>query len=463
MTTIILVILGVLLAAAAVLFVIYYGGDAFGNGRIEAEAGRLVGEGAQMEAALELYYRQEGSYPTSSDPIDELIGAGYLTHQPLGTRTQDKDRWAIDYDAGMIRAKLGDTQNEDSLAICTKARLQLDLPEADTETGIYRCDGSDSPTGRLSGREPCCIGEVAVGGGPSEPGSPEDTTPPDICGEAPPASASYSDRGTWLGCYAQQVNAAAVKWIHAGRGMTPSISQLRAADMIHHLPPAYPEISSFSVTNFASNYVDFASSAPANNKPVYLWIVFDGAGLSVGSAFSNATAANSSGYLTRNGGAFWHVYSQPIYWPIEYEEKVTEKNPTWVGPVPTQESSLSDKSAYLAFRLMKFDANARAAIAGGAPYENATFSTANLVALGYPTPERGDWTETSGVSTRTSTSAYGTGSPGTGGPNYYVAYYYRESWAQPMCRAVENFTYGRAKCDSYGTNYYNALPRVPSQ
>ena len=164
MTTILLVILGVLLAAAAVLFVVYYGGDAFGNGRIEAEAGRLVGEGAQMEAALELYYRQEGHYPRSSDPVAELIAAGYLTHAPLGTRTQEKDRWAIDYDAQMIRALLGTTDNEDTMSICLKARQQLDLPAANTSTGVYRCDGTDSPNGRLGGREPCCIGEVAPGG-----------------------------------------------------------------------------------------------------------------------------------------------------------------------------------------------------------------------------------------------------------------------------------------------------------
>lgn len=165
MTTIILVILGVLLAAAAVLFVIYYGGDAFGNGHIEAEAGRLVGEGAQMEAALELYYRQEGHYPTSDDPVAELIAAGYLDYQPLGTRTTEADRWSINYDAGMILARLGTTESEESSSICLKARQQLNLPVANTSTGIYRCDGTDSPGGKLAGREPCCIGEVGVGGG----------------------------------------------------------------------------------------------------------------------------------------------------------------------------------------------------------------------------------------------------------------------------------------------------------
>ena len=200
MTTIFLVIMGVILAAAAVLFVVYSGGDAFGNGHIEAEAGRLVGEGAQMEAALELYYRQEGSYPTSDDPVEDLIDAGYLDFQPLGTRTTETDRWAIDYEAGMIRARLGDTDHEESASICLKARQQLDLPEANTSTGIYRCDGSDSPAGKIAGREPCCIGEVSIGGGPVEVGGPPETPP------APPESTYWriyverSEHGQqWLG------------------------------------------------------------------------------------------------------------------------------------------------------------------------------------------------------------------------------------------------------------------------
>ena len=210
MTTIILVILGVLLAAAAVLFVIYYGGDAFGNGHVEAEAGRLVGEGAQMEAALELFYRQEGHYPTSDDPVAELIAAGYLTHQPLGTRTTDADRWAIDYDASMIRARLGTTDHEETMSICRKAREQLDLPATNTSTGVYRCDGTDSPGGRLSGREPCCIGEVAIGGG-----AVEDRVVFPSCN----GSESATERATCLMQSGDYVS-------HAGRGVQERVTSL---------------------------------------------------------------------------------------------------------------------------------------------------------------------------------------------------------------------------------------------
>lgn len=166
MTTIILVILGVLIAAAAVLFMLYYGGDGYTNAYVEAEAARLVGEGQQISSALELHYRQEGFFPRGTDPIEELIGSKYLTHRPLGKRdAEEADKWAINYDAGMVRLKLGKTDDDQSMKVCLKARQQLDLPEANTASGAYRCDGSDSPGGKLSGREPCCVGEVAAGGG----------------------------------------------------------------------------------------------------------------------------------------------------------------------------------------------------------------------------------------------------------------------------------------------------------
>ena len=173
MTTIILIAIGLLLAGAAALFVIYYGGDSLDKMSDEAQAGRLVGEGAQVEAALELYYRQEGEYPRGENPVQQLIDADYLTHDPLGTYTQAKDLWHIDYDAAMIRALLGTTDNSKSLNICKTARRQLNLPDAPTKTTIYRCDVSDSPGGKISGREPCCIGDLSNGSGSSAPKTPE--------------------------------------------------------------------------------------------------------------------------------------------------------------------------------------------------------------------------------------------------------------------------------------------------
>lgn len=154
MTTIILVVIGVLLAALAALMVVFYGGDVFGRYKNEAEAGRLVSEGAQVEAAIDLYHRTTESYPGGSDPVQTLIDSDYLTHKPKGAKA---GQWVIDYDEGFIRSSIGPSDDESSLDICRTARVQLKLPEAPTDSGVYKCDGSDAPGGRLSSREPCCI------------------------------------------------------------------------------------------------------------------------------------------------------------------------------------------------------------------------------------------------------------------------------------------------------------------
>ena len=153
MSNIILVIMGVLIAGAAAIMTIYYGGDAFSKYKEEAEAGRLVSEGAQIEAAVELYYRNKGRFPDDGDPMEELRASDYLSHMPKGTDYVTGD-WIVDYDEGHIRATVGPSSDEASMDICRTARRQLKMPNWET---VYLCDGSDSPTGKLSSREPCCI------------------------------------------------------------------------------------------------------------------------------------------------------------------------------------------------------------------------------------------------------------------------------------------------------------------
>ena len=154
MTTIILTIIGVLLAGVAALMIIYYGSDTFDRYYLEAEAGRLVSEGAQIEAAVELFYRQTDKYPKGADPVDELIASDYLTHRPLGmTETKDSE-WEIDYDEGQIRTTLGSSSDEDAMDVCYTARRQLKFSNPEN---VKQCDGSDSPGGKLSGLEPCCL------------------------------------------------------------------------------------------------------------------------------------------------------------------------------------------------------------------------------------------------------------------------------------------------------------------
>lgn len=153
MSNIILVILGVLIAAAAAIMAIFYGGDAFSTYDEEAEAARLVSEGAQVEAAVELFYRNNDRYPDKGDAMGELIETKYLSQAPLGTK-HETGEWIVDYEEGHIRSTVGSAEDEEVLSVCQTARRQLHMPDWET---VYQCDGSDSPGGKLSSREPCCI------------------------------------------------------------------------------------------------------------------------------------------------------------------------------------------------------------------------------------------------------------------------------------------------------------------
>ena len=153
MSNIFLVIMGVLIAGAAAIMTIDYGNDAFSKYKEEAEAGRLVSEGAQIEAAVELYYRNKGQFPDEGNPMQELMDTSYLTHAPRGAEYITGE-WIVDYDEGHIRATVGPSSDEDAMDICRTARRQLKMPSPED---VLQCDGSDSPGGKLSSREPCCI------------------------------------------------------------------------------------------------------------------------------------------------------------------------------------------------------------------------------------------------------------------------------------------------------------------
>lgn len=175
MTTIILVAIGVVIAAAAALMMIYYGGNAFGVNEVRAEAGRLVNEGAQVQYATDLFYRERGEMPgattNGATGMQELIDEKYLTHNPQGAVNPDGsvEKWKLEYGTdGMIYSKLGTISSQRSLDVCREARRQLKyedvVPTGQPYAGqiaIYKCDGSDyprsHPTGTLPDREPCCI------------------------------------------------------------------------------------------------------------------------------------------------------------------------------------------------------------------------------------------------------------------------------------------------------------------
>lgn len=183
MTTVILAIVGILIAAAAALFVFFYGGEAFGESEVRAEAARLVTEGQQIHNATELFYQQEGDYPGRRPDgtldgelaMTELLAKDYLTHVPVGAKLSNEDTWNMIYsDDGMIYSRLGSfvdpsdptateaqiKASENAMNVCREARKQLAYQDFQT---VYKCDGSDYPItswaarGTLPDNEPCCI------------------------------------------------------------------------------------------------------------------------------------------------------------------------------------------------------------------------------------------------------------------------------------------------------------------
>lgn len=166
MTTIILVAIGILIAGAAALMMIFFGGDAFSSSETKAQAARLVSEGAQVEYATDLFYRERGEMPGIKDQgasaIKELIDNKYLTHNPQGAikANGDSEKWTLEYGSdGMIYSRLGLQSDEASMSICREARRQLQFKDvdADGKLKVYKCDGSNHPGGFLPDREPCCI------------------------------------------------------------------------------------------------------------------------------------------------------------------------------------------------------------------------------------------------------------------------------------------------------------------
>lgn len=175
MTTIILVIVGVLIAALSALFMIFYGGSAFNSSDDKADAARLVGEGVQIQAAFQAYRAQEDRTPGEGTGVDgaalkDLLCNKYLTHIPTGIEGGDQptysetecasptvkssaSSWKIDYNYGIARSVVGNAKNPDgtngkAYNICQAARKQLTLAGEPK-----RCD---DPAG-VANIEPCCI------------------------------------------------------------------------------------------------------------------------------------------------------------------------------------------------------------------------------------------------------------------------------------------------------------------
>lgn len=180
MTTIILVIIGILLAGAAAIFVVFYGGEAFGTGSDKAEAARLINEGVMIQSAVQAFRVQEQRMPGNDDSgVDAAAlwdlscpnsdGHKYLAQIPKGMRETPptfncnerpaknstlESPWKIDYTFGIARSIVGEAyvdkdtnKPSKAYAICVAARKSIGR-----EGTPPRCEtlGGDI-------NEPCCI------------------------------------------------------------------------------------------------------------------------------------------------------------------------------------------------------------------------------------------------------------------------------------------------------------------
>ena len=80
MTTIILSILGILLAAAAALMVVFYGGSAFEDGSVGAQANTLQNAASNVQSASSMFRMTTGAAPTAM--TDLTTGGQYLSAPP---------------------------------------------------------------------------------------------------------------------------------------------------------------------------------------------------------------------------------------------------------------------------------------------------------------------------------------------------------------------------------------------
>lgn len=92
MTTIVLVTIGILLAAASALMVIFYGGEAFGSGNINAQAAGLLNAGENVLAASDVMHADTGRIGAS---INDLIATNHLAMRPALTGAIGVDAWRL--------------------------------------------------------------------------------------------------------------------------------------------------------------------------------------------------------------------------------------------------------------------------------------------------------------------------------------------------------------------------------
>lgn len=93
MTTIILVVIGIVLAGASALMVVFYGGDAFSSGDVAANAATMMNAGQNVLAANTMYRLGAGRDSTG---VDDLVANHQMTQNPsFGDVGTGMDAWVV--------------------------------------------------------------------------------------------------------------------------------------------------------------------------------------------------------------------------------------------------------------------------------------------------------------------------------------------------------------------------------
>lgn len=83
MFNIIIAIIAIALVVIISYATMYYGGDSFNDGKLKAEAARLVNEGSQIASAAMVYRAKGGDLSASDFTLNTLVDAEYLKTVPV--------------------------------------------------------------------------------------------------------------------------------------------------------------------------------------------------------------------------------------------------------------------------------------------------------------------------------------------------------------------------------------------
>lgn len=137
MFSLVITVISIALAAALVLGSLYYGGSAWSDGSIKANATAVVNQAQQIAGAMTLYaVNNSGAEPGAASGktyFEELVDENYLQGTPQAPKIDgtNMNAWVIDYTNSTIT--LPDVMN---VKVCAAINKNAGDPAVDEATGI---------------------------------------------------------------------------------------------------------------------------------------------------------------------------------------------------------------------------------------------------------------------------------------------------------------------------------------